>query len=621
MTFALLAVSGWPTVASADDWVEVTSPHFRVITDQADWQARRVALDLERIHALYEQVLPDAVSDPYHRVTAVLLEDAGDLLEWLPRYEDRERPGGLFTTLPSGHYLLIRLDGGGRGTVYHEYLHLLTRMNMGRLPPWLSEGLAEFYSQVDFVGATAKFGRVDRDALRYLNRRSLIPLEELVGRGANPHEDGNYVDVRVFYAQAWALTHYLMLGNEELSAAGVVPRYMERMEQGDDPMEAFVELVGPLDAVREDLRRYLRNLLFRMFEVDLAEEIDDDDFVERDLPEAQAVAERAMVLAGFQSVERAASALAEAHDLAPGAPAVYTAAGFVELARADPVAAEAAFSAAVAAGSESYLPYYISATRRRLGGDPETEPIQERIRRLRRAVMLNPRLVPGYHELAELLAREDRAAESFEVARQAVEVGVREAYSWVLLGRAALRLDEVEAARLAGERGLAAAGDDRSRAQLESFLAEVDRHEAWLAVQEGQRRDRLIREARATGPPPPVGLTRVGAAPSAAPTPVAPAFDGPASPGRQLSLAGTWVELRCTGTREVDFVVRSERPPTTLVLRAPGAGAVEIVDPATLDVQERIECGPVDRQVEVDFTVRRIGGGMVFGDLTELRFP
>ena len=81
------------------------------------------------------------------------------------------------------------------------------------------------------------------------------------------------------------------------------------------------------------------------------------------------------------------------------------------------------------------------------------------------------------------------------------------------------------------------------------------------------------------------------------------------------------MELRCAGARAVDFVVRSRRPPTTLVLRAPGAGAVEIVDPDTLTVQERIECGPVDRQVEVDFTVRRIGGGMVYGDLMELRFP
>ncbi len=45
----LLALVSWPGEARADDWVEVTSPHFRVVTDQGTRNARRVANDLEQI--------------------------------------------------------------------------------------------------------------------------------------------------------------------------------------------------------------------------------------------------------------------------------------------------------------------------------------------------------------------------------------------------------------------------------------------------------------------------------------------------------------------------------------------------------------------------------------------
>ncbi len=616
----LTALSG-SLAASADDWVEVKSPHFRVISDQGGRNAKRVALDLERIHRLYETVLPDAVSDPSQPVLAVVVEDGDGLVEWLPQYDAGQRPGGVFLSRRSGHYMVIRLDVG-REIVYHEYLHLLTRLNVGKIPIWLNEGFAEFYSATEFVGSKARFGGINQDAISYLNRRSLIPFEELVGRVTNPHDDGNWIDIRVFYAQAWALTHYLMLGNEELASAGAIGRYMNLVQQGADQVEAFVEVVGPLDEVREDLRRYLRRLRLSVFEQELGDDLNDDGFVERDLPPHEMLAEQAVVLAGSGFVTEAADLVAEARAHDPESPAVLTAAGLVALESRDDTTAAAAFSAAIAAGATNYLPFYLSTT---TSPSQETEPgleLPERLGRLRMAVAFNPRFTPAYQELVRLLLNDGQLDQAFDVARRAAEIDARDAYSWRLMGQAALQSNKFEAARLAGARGLEESRDDRGRTMMESFLADVDRYEE-RARRFEERRAESERRGVSSSEVSPIAAGRGGTAPRVVDARSSlPATEraGGDSDERQVTMSGTWTELRCLDIPAVDFVIQSHRPPTTLVITAAGSAPIEIMGPSG-EVQERVGCGSVGREVEVDFTIRRIAAGTVYGDMTELRFP
>ena len=78
---------------------------------------------------------------------------------------------------------------------------------------WLNEGLAEFYSTFQMVGdREALLGRPVPGHLEQLNLRTLLPLED----SANVRHDSpmyNEGDRRsLFYAQAWALTHMLLVG-------------------------------------------------------------------------------------------------------------------------------------------------------------------------------------------------------------------------------------------------------------------------------------------------------------------------------------------------------------------------------------------------------------------------
>ena len=288
--------------------------------------------------------------------------------------------------------------------------------------------------------------------------------------------------------------------------------------------------------------------------------------------------------AGFD--ERAAALVEEAFALAPESPPVLVATGQLAL-RDDRQAAAQAFTEAIRLGSQSFVPYYLLATQRAGNETPESD---ERVLWLRRAITLNDRFVPAYHELARLRADEGHTDEAIQLARTAVALDASQVYSWALMGRIALRAQQPDAARLAAESGVEWAIDDRGRELMRTLRAEVDRYETEQPAFE---------QAREISPGPTVA-------------------DPPTEP-RRLQMSGTWTELRCN-VDGLAFVIAADNPPTTLVLTTSAPAPVEIVG-ADGTVEESITCGPVNHQVEVEFALISIEAGIVRGHLTELSFP
>src|ERR1700756_1836747 len=57
-TLALLCAPAHP--ASPPVWLQVTTPHFIVVTDAGEKQARHVAGQFERMQAVFHKILPSA---------------------------------------------------------------------------------------------------------------------------------------------------------------------------------------------------------------------------------------------------------------------------------------------------------------------------------------------------------------------------------------------------------------------------------------------------------------------------------------------------------------------------------------------------------------------------------
>lgn len=146
-------------------------------------------------------------------------------------------------------------------TVYHELTHHFARNTASSLPLWFSEGLADFYSTFKTSGDEVHIGRPVTEHVQWLRNEKLIPLSELfnvtVDSPAYNEEDRR----GVFYAQSWALVHYLMKGSPERKAS--LGRFLDLLAAGKAVDAAFAESFKLTYAeVEKELRAYVHRYTF-----------------------------------------------------------------------------------------------------------------------------------------------------------------------------------------------------------------------------------------------------------------------------------------------------------------------------------------------------------------------
>jgi hypothetical protein len=195
-------------------WLEVQSPHFVVLTDSNEKQARRISAQFEQMRAVFHKLIPNAASDASSPIVVVALKDKKGFQALEPAAylaKGQLDLAGLFLSAPDKSYILLRLDAEGEhpfATVYHEYTHYMLR-KAEWMPLWLNEGLAEFYQNTDIHEKEVLLGQPSPDNILYLRESRLLPLATLF---QVDHSSPYYHDEQkgsVFYAESWALTHYI----------------------------------------------------------------------------------------------------------------------------------------------------------------------------------------------------------------------------------------------------------------------------------------------------------------------------------------------------------------------------------------------------------------------------
>ena len=475
--FALLCLLiATPETAEADDWIEVQSPNFRVVSDQRTRDARRVAFELERIRALFREAMPGAVSDPLRPVVVVAVKGGDDLVDLVPEFQDGPQPAGVFLEGPFTHHIVVRIEAGAE-TVYHEYFHLLTRVTMRQLPVWLIEEMAAFHSQVAITGGRVNFGRPDFGSLAYLQQRRFIPLRTLITKMTNPHLD-DPDELRTFSAQSWALVHLLMLGYDDVVAGQqALDRYWALVLQGTDSVAAFEQSIGEVDEFDRELRGYIRQVSFKQFRGETNHDIDVDAFIPRELSQTEALAVRATLLIGGASPDAATPLLEQAEALDEDSATLAEAMGLFHFRQERQEEADRWFAKAIELGSSSYVPHYLRAL--------AEEDTTARIAHLRQAIDRNPRFAPAYAELGRLYSNDRVFQEAMPMVNQAIELDGGEVYYRILSAQALLRMGQPEAARVVVRQALSAEYDPEARAQLTAFGEEIDRYIAESAEPHG----------------------------------------------------------------------------------------------------------------------------------------
>ena len=81
------------------------------------------------------------------------------------------RPAGVFQPAPHTHHIALRIDESRANryrSVFHEYFHLLTTLNLPHVPRWLDEGLPEFWENVVIREDMVEVGRSAQHHLVHL---------------------------------------------------------------------------------------------------------------------------------------------------------------------------------------------------------------------------------------------------------------------------------------------------------------------------------------------------------------------------------------------------------------------------------------------------------------------
>src|SRR6185295_18674663 len=123
--------------------------------------------------------------------------------------------GGYFFGSDLGNSIVLRLGMERARSLYHEYLHDFLANNAPHLPLWLNEGMAELYSTFTVRERQAEIGLPlpeHRETLRSQHAMSLADLFAVTHTSAAYNETERR---GLFYAQSWALAHYLVLGQPE----------------------------------------------------------------------------------------------------------------------------------------------------------------------------------------------------------------------------------------------------------------------------------------------------------------------------------------------------------------------------------------------------------------------
>ena len=264
-----------PATADAK-WTQVRSTNFIFIGDASEGQIRRVAEKLEQFREVMLRALPGAIAaSPVPTVVMVFSSDRA-LQPVAPLFNGRPvELAGFFHGGEDLNYVALdaTFPDAALRTIFHEYSHFLVSNSVGALPAWANEGLAEVYEMARERdgGRKVDLGLAPAEHVELLKASTMIPIRDLL---AIDHQSPVYNEGSrrgVFYAQSWALVHYLSFGNPERGKQ--FRQFLSSVRSGSPAATAFAEAFGDITLLDRELFMYVRNYLFPAIMFDFGEKI------------------------------------------------------------------------------------------------------------------------------------------------------------------------------------------------------------------------------------------------------------------------------------------------------------------------------------------------------------
>lgn len=414
-------------IHAKDVWLSVRSANFHLVGNASEKDIRQVATKLEQFRYTFSLLFPKARFSSYIPTNVVVFKSVSAYRPFKPKRADGKPDDGIAGYFQSGedvNYITLSTEGEKAdtyGTIFHEFVHSLLNSTFGRseVPPWFNEGLAEYYQTFRVKDDQhVILGSVQVSHLNLLSRTKLIPLREFFAiDNYSLHQNGDH-SRSTFYAQAWALIHYLLQGNKGANTDELA-NFLDRVMNNEPPETAFRQAFGmDYEAMEKALKKYLAQPTFTATEVTLTRKlVFDDQMTTAPLGDAEANAYLGDLLYHTHEYAEAEAYLNKALEMSPGLGMARISLGLLKMRQRNIAEARKHLEAAIADDQQNHFAYYSYAyvlSRQSMDEfgyatrfpDDDLKKIRSS---LDRAIKLNPEFPESYHLLAwvELVSGED----------------------------------------------------------------------------------------------------------------------------------------------------------------------------------------------------------------------
>lgn len=478
-------------------WTSVRSRHFLLVGNAPEGEIVRQAVMLEQFRGVFERLFPTAALGSPGPTTAVIFKDRLQFRPFQPLLDGKVADvDGYFQRGWDVNY--IALTGGPANpdvipAILHEYVHALTAEVSRRLPLWLNEGLAEYYSRFSLLEKErkARLGASIDHHLRLLKGGNFLPLERLF---AVNHQSSDYSEDKkasLFYAESWALTHYLLQGDSG-RRHGQLTRYLEMLANGRDPAGGFVDAFQTdFPSMEKELSVYILSNLSQV-DVPIPDGVERtaEEIVKRPLSGAEAEFYLGDLLFHTDRPEEASVYLRRAIARDPGLIPAYESLGILLEREGRFSEAKGYLEKAIAGNGSNPLAYYSYALalirgdpgRRQLVATLKPATARAILRSLRRSIELAPSFTDAYWRYAVvcLVSGED-LVEGIRLMTKAAELAPENEDYALMLGQLRVRNQEFNLARTLLESIARSARESRLRIRAREMLVQLDRLTSELA--------------------------------------------------------------------------------------------------------------------------------------------
>ncbi len=268
---------------------------FEILANSSNRATQRLVEDFQRFHQALILAWP-----PANIISAVptslILAGRGDKFDpFVPRIELRPDSGSVSLNLRDGELSAIVIDlqsttlnidtpetldilaaqpadidpgAGDAGfalmpdfvvdhyrQLYREYIRFVLAQAQPRLPAWMEEGLSQIFMRMEFSPTRIVIGKVedpnevspngiieDRDFNRFLQRRALMPLQEMFSVRADSRTARNPLG-NLWAKQSYAFVHLCLYGNQGKYQKGLLT-FLSRLGSQPPSEALFKECFG-----------------------------------------------------------------------------------------------------------------------------------------------------------------------------------------------------------------------------------------------------------------------------------------------------------------------------------------------------------------------------------------